>query len=153
SGRSICFELRLPPRRASGAAVVLVGPSAVIRISACRLLCYHRQMERICMRRTRAGINSPDAAVPGQRIAVITAMAAPLLRRGLFAALVLMSAVSASAQEGAAGGAAGDVIAQPQEPGVFDRIGNWFDRQFSSMKTDLEKAGDSFNRDTRRTMQ
>jgi hypothetical protein len=42
---------------------------------------------------------------------------------------------------------------QPQEPGVFERIGNWFDRQFSSMKTDLEKAGDSFNRDTRRTMQ
>jgi len=50
------------------------------------------------------------------------------------------------AQEGAPG------TAPPPQPGVFERIGNWFDRQLSSMKTDLQDAREGFDRDTRRTM-
>lgn len=43
--------------------------------------------------------------------------------------------------------------AQPAaEPNVFDRIGNWFDRQFSDMKSNMQSAKESFDRDTRKSL-
>lgn len=38
------------------------------------------------------------------------------------------------------------------EPNVFDRIGNWFDRQFSDMKSNMQNAKESFDRDTRKSL-
>ena len=40
----------------------------------------------------------------------------------------------------------------PPPPGVFERIGTWFDRQFSTMQTDMQNAQEDFRRGTRRTM-
>jgi hypothetical protein len=38
------------------------------------------------------------------------------------------------------------------EPNVFDRIGNWFDRQFSDMKSNMQDAREKFDRDTRKSL-
>jgi hypothetical protein len=67
---------------------------------------------------------------------------------GFLAIVVLMPTGPAVAQDRGDGGA----VQTQQKPGVFERVGDWFDRQFSSMKTDLNSARESFSRDTRWTM-
>jgi hypothetical protein len=40
-----------------------------------------------------------------------------------------------------------------QDPGFFGQIGDWFDRQFSTMKSDMKSAKETFDRDTDRATQ
>jgi hypothetical protein len=126
--------------RRVGEAILLV---VLLASSAFAVMCYHGGMSPTRIRRTRAGIGMFLVA-PKRRRRVV---AAALLVCGLLAVVAMGSGPAVAQNSGS-----GEPPQTQQERGMFERIGNWFDRQFSSMKTDLNNASESINRDTRRTM-